>query len=60
MSGQTVRKTFKYKLKPTAEQEREFARVLGLRHALYNTALEQRRPSARPSSRSWVGLSLYV
>ena len=39
---QTVRKTYKYKLKPTPEQERELGRVLGLCRWLYNTALEQR------------------
>jgi putative transposase len=42
MDAQTVRKTFKYKLKPTPEQERELGRVLGLCRWLYNTALEQR------------------
>jgi putative transposase len=42
MEPQTVRKTFKYKLKPTLEQERELGRVLGLCRWLYNTALEQR------------------
>src|SRR5690349_20966525 len=42
MEQPTVRKTYKYKLKPTPEQERELARVLGLCRALYNTALEQR------------------
>ena len=42
MNEQTVRKTFKYKLKPTPEQERELERVLGLCRWLYNTALEQR------------------
>ena len=42
MNEQTVRKTYKYKLKPTPEQERELARVLGLCRWLYNTALEQR------------------
>jgi putative transposase len=42
MSGQTVRKTFKYKLKLTAEQGCELARILGLCQALYNAALEQR------------------
>jgi putative transposase len=42
MNEQTVRKTFKYKLKPTTEQERELGRVLGLCRWLYNTALEQR------------------
>jgi putative transposase len=42
MEQQTVRKTFKYKLIPTATQERELGRVLGLCRWLYNTALEQR------------------
>src|SRR6516164_5302412 len=42
MNEQAIRKTFKYKLKPTPEQERELGRVLGLCHWLYNTALEQR------------------
>jgi putative transposase len=37
-----VRKTYKYKLEPTAEQERELGGVLGLCRYLYNTALEQR------------------
>jgi putative transposase len=38
-----LRKTFKYKLKPTAEQQRELERVLGLCRRLYNAALEQRK-----------------
>jgi putative transposase len=42
MEQQAVRKTFKYKLHPTPEQERELGRVLGLCRALYNVALEQR------------------
>jgi putative transposase len=42
MEQQSLRKTFKYKLKPTPEQERELEHVLGLCRALYNTALEQR------------------
>ena len=42
MEEQTGRKTFKYKLTPRPEQERELERVLGLCCALYNTALEQR------------------
>jgi putative transposase len=40
MEQRTVRKTYKYKLKPTPEQE--LGRVLGLCRSLYNTALEQR------------------
>src|SRR5215831_5733575 len=42
MDQQTVRKTYKYKLKPTLTQERELGRVLGLCRWLYNAALEQR------------------
>jgi putative transposase len=42
MEQQAVRKTYKYKLTPTPEQERELERVLGLCRWLYNTALEQR------------------
>src|SRR5215468_891059 len=42
METQGIRKTYKYKLKPTTEQERELERVLGLCRWLYNTALEQR------------------
>jgi putative transposase len=40
---ESLRKTFKYKLKPTAEQERELDHVLLLCRRLYNTALEQRK-----------------
>jgi putative transposase len=42
MERLTVHKTYKYKLKPTLQQERDLARVLGLCRYLYNTALEQR------------------
>jgi putative transposase len=42
MDQQTVRKTYKYKLKPTLEQEQELGRVLDLCRWLYNIALEQR------------------
>ena len=45
MNEQTVRKvrkTYRYKLTPTPEQERELGRVLGLCRYLNNTALEQR------------------
>jgi putative transposase len=43
MSDQTAyRKTFKYKLTPTAEQERELERVLLRCRQLYNVGLEQR------------------
>jgi putative transposase len=56
MEQPMVRKTFKYKLKPTAEQERELGRVLGLCCWLYNTALEQRIIAYR---RAGVSLSRY-
>jgi len=42
MEQQTVRKTYKYKLKPTPSQGRGLACVLLLCRYLYNTALEQR------------------
>jgi putative transposase len=43
MDEQTVRKTFKYKLKPTAEQERAMEWVLRRCRELYNAALQERR-----------------
>jgi putative transposase len=43
METQTVRKTFKYKLKPTPEQERAMEFVLRRCRELYNAALEERR-----------------
>jgi putative transposase len=43
MSDQTTcRKTYKYKLQPTADQERELERVVMLCRQLYTVALEQR------------------
>ncbi len=39
----SLRKTFKYKLKPTPEQEREIEHVLMLCRSLYNDALEHRK-----------------
>jgi putative transposase len=42
MNQQSVRKTFKYKLMPTASQQRELERALRLCRTLYNVALEQR------------------
>ena len=51
-----MRKTYKYKLKPTSAQERELARVLGLCRSLYNTALEQRIIAYR---RAGVSLSRF-
>jgi putative transposase len=43
MNEQTVRKTFKYKLKPTPEQERAMAFVLRRCRELYNAALHERK-----------------
>jgi putative transposase len=43
MGQQMVGKTFKYKLKPTPEQERGLAFVLRRCHELYNAALQERR-----------------
>jgi len=43
MDEQTVRKTFKYKLKPTPEQERAMAFVLRRCRELYNAALQERK-----------------
>jgi putative transposase len=39
----SVRKTFKYKLKPTPEQARALERVLWRCHILYNAALDERK-----------------
>jgi putative transposase len=39
----TVRKTFKYKLLPTPEQEQTLAFVLRRCRELYNAALQERR-----------------
>ena len=39
----SVRKTFKYKLMPTLEQERALETVVWRCRALYNAALEQRK-----------------
>jgi hypothetical protein len=41
MEQQTVRKTFKEKLRPTRAQERVLDDILWRCRALYNTALEQ-------------------
>jgi putative transposase len=43
MNQQTVRKTFKYKLKPTPEQERLLNRTLMLCRQVYNAAIGERR-----------------
>ncbi len=57
METQSLRKTFKYKLKPTPEQERELDRVLWTCRELYNTALEQRKTAYE---RCGVSLSRYT
>src|SRR6185437_10030681 len=41
MAEMSLRKTYKYKLKPTPEQERQLEGVLWHCRRLYNTALEQ-------------------
>jgi len=56
MEQQSIHKTFKYKLKPTAEQEQELERVLLLCRRLYNAALEQRKIAY---DRCGVSLSRY-
>jgi putative transposase len=43
MEQRRVRKTHKYRLKPTLEQERALERVLWRRRMLYNTALDERK-----------------
>src|SRR5262249_46712491 len=47
MEQQTVRKTYKYKLKATAEQERDLERVLMLCRDVYNAALGERQEAWR-------------
>jgi putative transposase len=47
VDGQTTRKSFKYKLKPTPEQERMFERTLMLCRHVYNAALGERREAWR-------------
>ena len=47
MEQQTVRKTYKYKLKPTPEQERTLERTLMLCRHVYNAAVGERREAWR-------------
>jgi|GraSoi_2013_60cm_1033757.scaffolds.fasta_scaffold08541_3 putative transposase len=47
MDQQSVRKTFKYKLKPTPQQERTMAFVVRRCRELYNAALQERRDAWR-------------
>jgi len=56
VSDEGLRKAYKYKLKPTPEQERQLEEVLWRCRALYNTALEQRITAYR---RSEVTLTCY-
>ena len=48
----TVRKTFKYKLLPTKEQEQKMAFVLRRCRELYNTALQERRDAWQKCQKS--------
>src|SRR5215471_1853127 len=57
MDQQTVRKTFKEKLRPTPAQERAMDEVLWRCRALYNAALEQRIAAWQ---RRCVSLSRYA
>ena len=43
MDEQTVRKTYKYKLKPTPDQERAMAFVVRRCRELYNAGLQERK-----------------
>jgi putative transposase len=47
MEEQVVRKTFKYKLKPTPEQERALERTLMLCRHIYNAAVDERREAGQ-------------
>jgi putative transposase len=47
MAEQTVRKTYKYKPKPTTEQERLLERTLMLCRHVYNAAIGERREAWR-------------
>ena len=43
MEPQSVRKTYKYRLNPTPEQERMFDTVLWRCRTFYNVALDERK-----------------
>jgi len=47
MEHQSMRKTYKYKLRPTPEQERLLDRTLMLSRHVYNAALGARREAWR-------------
>ncbi|HEV2457315.1 MAG TPA: transposase [Ktedonobacterales bacterium] len=57
MAPPTVRKTFKYKLRPTAEQEGTMACILRRCRELYNAALRERREAWRMRRVSITGAS---
>ncbi len=57
MAETSRRKTYKYKLKPTPEQERDIERVLGVCCQLYNIALEHRKTAYE---RCGVSISRYM
>jgi putative transposase len=44
----SVRKTYKYKLKPSPQQEEELERVLMLCRHVYKAAVSERREAWRP------------
>jgi putative transposase len=50
MEQQSVHKTYKYKLKPTPQQERILGRVLMLCRHVYNAAIRERREAWRSRS----------
>jgi putative transposase len=56
VSDESVRKAYKYKLKPTPDQERMLAETLRRCRTLYNAALEQRIAAYR---RRGVTLTCY-
>src|SRR5499427_4751051 len=47
MEQQSVRKTYKYSLKPTPEQDRALERTLMLCRHIYNAAIEEHREAWR-------------
>jgi putative transposase len=47
MEQQYVRKTYKYKIKPSPQQEQEFERILMLCRHVYNAAIGERREAWR-------------
>jgi putative transposase len=47
MEQQSLHKTFKYRLKPTPDQERLLERTLMLCRQVYNAAVEERREAWR-------------